>query len=113
MAVPSSFIMVICQSEKPYVSIPSARSFLAISLALLRAASTFGKASSRSVTTVVLFENSTLNLGMLKETTRLRPLSCVNSCLNSARYPLPKMAVAKVNMAISPRLIKIAQIRFN
>src|ERR1700683_343585 len=64
MAVPSSFIMVICQSEKPYVSMPSARSFLAISLAPVRAASTFGKSSSCSVTTVVLFENSTLNAGM-------------------------------------------------
>jgi hypothetical protein len=30
----------------------------------LRAASTFGKSSPRSATTVVLFENSTLNFGM-------------------------------------------------
>jgi hypothetical protein len=56
----------------------SARSFLAISPAPLRAASTFGKSSPRSATTVVLFENSTLNFGMSNGQRGRWQLSCVS-----------------------------------
>src|ERR1035437_3335885 len=59
--------MVIRQSEKfdPYINMPSARSLLAISLARLQAASTFGKSSSFSGRVVALSENSTLYFGMM------------------------------------------------
>jgi hypothetical protein len=59
--------MVMRQSEKfdPYINMPSARSLLAISLAPLQAASTFGKSSSCSGRVVVLSENSTLYFGMI------------------------------------------------
>src|SRR5664279_4163418 len=59
--------MVIRQSEKfdPYINIPSARSFPAICLAPLQAASTFGKSSSCSGRVVVLSENSTRYFAML------------------------------------------------
>src|ERR1700733_809338 len=81
--------MVICQSEKPNGSRPSALSFLAISLAPLHAASTFGKSSSRSGTVVVLFENSTLNFGISKgnapEAIKLRQWSGLGSGVAAAR----------------------------
>ena len=65
--LPCSFIMVIRQSEKfdPYIIMPAARSLLAIFLAPLQAASTFGKSSSCSGRVVVLSENSTLYFGMM------------------------------------------------